>query len=163
MTDLSGFVFTLVFCITPGHMDVEFERLMYYPRGLKYLLQKLKRLEEEVDVNSLTILDVDRCRRFILYHRQTFINLYPMCANEDLLEFKGSTLIDFLLDTEVADCLGEAGDICKSYLKGGIFVRKKGLIRVRQPTSIENSYYIFKDLEDLPNFRKLSSQRYYDL
>ena len=163
MTDLSGFVFTLVFCITPGHMNVEFERLMYYPRRLKYLLQKLKRLEEEVDVNSLTVLDVDRCRRFILYHRQTFINLYPMCTNEDLLEFKGSTLIDFLLDTEVADCQGEAGDICKSYLKGGIFVRKNGFGRVRQVTSIENSYYTFKDLEDLPDFRKLSSQRCYDL
>ena len=163
MTDLSGFVFTLVFCITPGHMNVEFERLMYYPRRLKYLLQKLKRLEEEVDVNSLTVLDVDRCRRFILYHRQTFINLYPMCTNEDLLEFKGSTLIDFLLDTQVADCQGEAGDICKSYLKGGIFERKKGFGRVRQVTSIENSYYTFKDLEDLPDFRKLSSQRCYDL
>ena len=160
MTDLSSLVLSLVFCISPRHMDREFVRLMYYPRCLKYRFQKLNR-SEEVDARNLSLIDADRCRKFLLYHRQTFINLYIIPFNQKLLQFKGSALTEFLLDTEVAESLVEAVDISNSYLKGGIFMRPNPITGVKLQRSASfagyNSY-VLKDMDDLPDFMEVISR-----
>ena len=150
MTDFGGLVFTLLFCITPGDMEKEFERFMYFPHKLKYLFQMLKPIQDVMDADNLSMDVIDRCRRFMLYHKRAFTNLYDM-TNGNI--FTGSQLIHFLIATEVADSKSEAIDISNSYLAGGIFKQQTGLVSRAIPYFFETHRYTFN--EDVPDFVKI--------
>ena len=72
LCDLFGLVVTLVFCVSPGKMEEEFNRLMFLPRLAKGQFQKMQPITEKIDIEDMALLDIDRCRRFVLYHKPTF-------------------------------------------------------------------------------------------
>ena len=56
-------------------------------------------MDAPLDISKLSLGDLDRCRRFVLYHKTAFLAHYPPMIQDNYATFEGKILIKTMAKT----------------------------------------------------------------